>query len=57
MRLDAVGTTTQGDEAGPWEGGSLGPYRAAPSTKCATSLSVPGAAAGLFLGEASSADL
>lgn len=57
VRLDAVGTTTQGDEAGPWEGGSLGPYRAAPSTKCATSLSVPGAAAGLFLGEASSADL
>lgn len=55
VRLDAVGTTTQEDEAGLWE--SLGPYRAALSRKYATSLNVPGAAAGLFLGEASSADL
>ena len=57
MRLDKADTATHGDEAGLWECGSYEPCRAVPSRKFATSLGVPGAAAWLFLGEASLADL
>ena len=57
VRLVAAGPATQGDEAGLWECGSYGLCRAGPSRKFAASLGFSGAAAGLFPGEAASADL